>query len=211
MKSRYSGFTMLEMLIVILILGIIAAFAIPQAYQAVKAYRLHSDAAAVAAELNVARFRAASQYAPDRVHVDPSTNSFYLERLCGDNSVPPGSTDPACSGGGATPYTSFSTPMIDGGVQYLSQGDSFTTTNPGGASCPPPAPESLLACGGQTDFYFNTRGMPVQYGGSPLPNGGQAIYLTNPTTGMTDAVVVTMGGRVAVYNWDSVAGAWATR
>ena len=35
------------LLLVVLVLGIIAAFAIPQALTAVKAYRLHSDASAV--------------------------------------------------------------------------------------------------------------------------------------------------------------------
>ena len=114
---EHRGFTMLELLLVVLILGIIAAFAIPQALNAVKAYRLHSDASAVASQFNVARFRTTSQNAPYRVNIQTSTNppSFELERLCGST---PASVDSNCT----SPYQPFSTVRIESGAQYLSTG-----------------------------------------------------------------------------------------
>lgn len=50
MPKRECGFSLLELLVVIIILGIIVAMPIPQALTAVKAYRLHADAAVVACD-----------------------------------------------------------------------------------------------------------------------------------------------------------------
>ncbi len=187
------GFTLLEMLIVIIILGIIVAFAVPEAYNGVKAYRVHSDATSMVEELNLARFRATSQNVPYEVHIDTANNEFYLERLCT-----------------TTPFTSC-TALLEGGDQYVSTEDSFTLTNPG-TSCPPPAPDSFSACAGTTDFYFNSRGMPVDVNGSPIANGGEVIYVAGPATlGLTDAVTVTVGGQINSYDWDVVATNWILR
>ena len=56
MKRQNPGFSMLEILVVIAIVGIIAAFALPGAINFVKGYRLHANASSIAAQLNVTRF-----------------------------------------------------------------------------------------------------------------------------------------------------------
>jgi hypothetical protein len=50
--------------------------------------------------------------------------------------------------------------------------------------------------------------MPVDSSGSPVANGGALIYLTN-SAGLTDAVVVSVGGLIGVYNWDGTG--WKAR
>ena len=69
--NRMRGFTMIELLIVMIVMGIVATFAIPQSMNAVRGYRLHSSTSAVAAQLSVTRFRSTSQFAPYRVRMVP--------------------------------------------------------------------------------------------------------------------------------------------
>ena len=176
------GFSLLELLVVIIILAIVAAFAIPADLTSLRGYRRHSDAAAVASQMNVTRFRATSQYTPYRLTLDISNGTFAIERL----------------------NTSYSAPTVELGSVNLSRGNSFTTTNPGGSTYP----GTITGGAAATSFYFNTRGMPVDNSGSPVSNGGALIYLTN-NAGLTDAVVVSVGGRIGIYNWDGTA--WKAR
>jgi len=200
MKREY-GFTMLELLVVVLIIGLIAVVAIPQALTAVKAYRLHSDAAAFAGQLNVARFRATSQNTPYRVTVSTSVapHTFQMERLCGST---PASVDASCTG----PYQPR-TNGLEGGTQPISRGNSFITTNPGGTTA---YPGTITGGTAATVFYFNTRGMPVDANGNPLSQGGAVLYLTN-NSNLTDAVVVSVGGRVSTYQWKPSTSTWMSR
>lgn len=81
MKQKNQGFSLLEILVVIAIVGIIAAFALPSALTFVKGYRLHANASAIAAQLNVTRFRATSQYTPYRLSIDTSAGTSSRQRL----------------------------------------------------------------------------------------------------------------------------------
>lgn len=205
--SRYStcsGYSLVEMLIVILVAAIVTAIAIPQLLATLKDYRLHGDASAIAAQLNVTRFRATSQYTPFRMNITPgaSLQIFSTERLCG--------TDLDCQPAAAPcvqSYMPYLQPDIESGSQYLSSGISFSTTNPGGTVLPP----SLGGTGtGSTVFYFNTRGLPVDCTGTPLTNGGAVIYLKNGSN-LSDAVVVTVGGGISIYSWNAHSNSWVAR
>ncbi len=209
---------MLELMIVVLIFLVIAAIAIPQAWTAIKIYKLHSDATSVSSMLNVSRMEAASNYAPFRLVVNVSANSYWDEHLCGNTSS---TTDSNCT----SAYNSFSTafippllklPKIPSGVQYLSQGDSFASCLPSVVTAgkyPGEISANPSGCPTNPDpfyIYFNTRGSPVDSSGSPLINGGAVVYFTNASN-QVDAVTVAVGGGVAIYNWDKVAGAWEKR
>jgi Tfp pilus assembly protein FimT len=203
--GKDSGFSMIEILLVVLVTGTIVAMAIPQAYQAVKAYRLHADAGSLAVQINVARMRAGSQFKPYRVVIDIAAGTYWREALCGSTSA---TADAACT----SPYKALTTPVIEGGTQYAIQGDAFSSCRPASASSaypgtiqadPSPCPDPLYV-------YFNTRGAPVDNAGNPLGNGGAAVYVRNQNN-LVDAVTVTIGGAVTTWNWDTASNSWIRR
>jgi hypothetical protein len=156
----------------------------------------------VAAQLNVTRFRATSQFAPFRLNIDTTTtpHTFYMERLCGET---PASIDSNCT----SPYQPFTTRQIEGGRIPLSAGNVFTATNPGATTA---YPGTITGGTAVAVFFFNTRGMPVDNLGNPVANGGVMTFLTN-NAGLTDAVAVSVGGQIRVYNWDVSTSAWIAR
>ena len=205
-SSLDTAFTMLESLIVVTVAGIIAAMVVPQAYQAVKAYRLHADASALADQLNLARMRAASQFAPYRVVVNVASGTYWREELCGDTST---STDSTCT----SAYNTFTTPVIEGGTQYALEGDSFSGCRPsaiGTSSYPGTIQADPTPCPDPVEIYFNTRGAPVDSSGDPLGSGGAVIYIRNQYN-QVDAVTVAIGGAVTVWNWDAASSSWVKR
>ncbi|MBI4167109.1 MAG: prepilin-type N-terminal cleavage/methylation domain-containing protein [Acidobacteria bacterium] len=199
--SGDKGFSMIELLTVVLIIGLIAVMALPGALTGVKAYRLHSNATALSTQLGMARLRATSQNTPYRVQIAMAAapHQFSLDRLCGTTPV---SVDSNCS----APYQAR-TGGTEFGPQPVDLGVSFITTNPGGTSS---YPGTITGGTASTVFYFNTRGMPVDSTGNPLTNGGVVIYLTNGLN-LTDAVVVSVGGRVSTYQWMPSTSTWTLR
>ena len=182
MRRNNSGFSMLELLIVIAIIGIIAVMALPSAWNFVKGYRLHTDASAIASQLNVSRFRATSQYTPYRLNVTASTRTFSMDRMS----------------------TTYGSPAIEVGFG-LSQGISFLTTCPVSAK-PGNIPSSVTA--GSTAVYFNTRGLPVDTTGTPTNTN--VFYLKNDND-LYDAITVSLGGRITVWNYNVATTTWIAR
>jgi prepilin-type N-terminal cleavage/methylation domain-containing protein len=207
MNRRSVGFSMIEIMVVILIMGIIIAIALPMANNALKGYKLHADATSIASYLNVVRMKAASQFKPYRLIVDTSAGTYTMERLCGDT---PSTADSNCTGTYSA-YQEFSTPVYEGGTQYISQGSTFSSCRPTfitGSSYPGTIIGDLSPCPTILYMYFNTRGSPVNNQGNPMANGGEVLYIYNQNH-LTDAVTVALGGRVSVSSWSG--SAWVTR
>ena len=197
---------MLELLVVLTVVGIIAAMAIPQAYQAIKAYRLHADATGLAGQLNVARMRAASQFAPYREVINTTSGTYWQEKLCGETLA---SADADCT----SPYDAMTTAGIEGGTQYAMEGNTFSSCRPAflsGSSYPGAIQADPSPCPNPLEIYFNTRGVPVESDGDPLGNGGAVIYVRNQNN-LVDAVTVAIGGAVIVWNWDTASNTWVKR
>ncbi|MGE5327350.1 MAG: Tfp pilus assembly protein FimT/FimU, partial [Deltaproteobacteria bacterium] len=201
MRKTSRGFSMLEILVVLLIMGIVAAFALPTAISHLRDYRLHSDAQAIASYLNVVRMKAASQYAPYRLVVDINGGTYTMEELCGAKTTTDNS---ACNGSGTAPaYIPLSTPKLVGGTQYAETGDTLLSCKPASVtSFPSGITGDVSPCPNTVYFYFNTRGSPVDGSGNPMPSppGGDVLYMQSKN-GLTDAITVSLGGRVSVSTW----------
>ncbi len=181
------GFTIVELLLVMVVFGIISVFAIPQGLIAVRGYRLHSSTSAVAAQLSLTRFRATSQFAPYRLSFTSGQRTFTMQRLTSSYAVPTGGED------------------SEEEQHFASEGISFLATNPTSAK-----PDPVTVDAGATAVYFNTRGVPVDSSGDPVTNGGYAIYLENEDD-LYDAITISIGGRVSLWGWDPSGSSWTRR
>ncbi len=112
--TRETGFTILETLMVVALIGVIATIAIPQFSNSIAYFRLSGDARSVSNSVALAKMRAASNFSKTRLYVSTATNWHRVERA--DNSSPPHWT-------------------AEGGVTYLS---TYTSFSFGSVSTPPP-------------------------------------------------------------------------
>lgn len=186
---RDSGLSLMELMVVAIVIGIVAAIAIPQAISSLRGYRLHSDAMAISSYINLARMRSSSQNAPYRLVMNMAEGTYWIEKLCG--------MDPAC----ASPYAGYSPAQVEYATQYISQGNAFSSCRPGvvaATAFPGTVTADPSTCTDPLYMYFNTRGTPVDSAGLPLTNGGIAAYITNPNN-MVDAVTTSPGGLASTW------------
>jgi Tfp pilus assembly protein FimT len=143
------AFTLLEAIVVVAIILVLAAIAIPLMQAALLNYRTVGDARSIASQLGLARMRAASNFTRARLNFNLTANTYQLEVW-----------DKASNA-----Y------QVERGVQALSQGVTFgfgNITTPAGS-------QSTIAQ--TTPITFNSRGISVDSSGNPTANG--AIYITN--------------------------------
>ncbi len=193
MRKKSLGFSLLEILVVLLIMGIMTAIALPSALSSLKGYRLHGDATAIASYLNIVRMKSASQYAPYRLVVSVGAGTYTMEKLCG---LTTSAVDAAC----VSAYSAYTTAQTEGGTQYISQGNTFSSCRPAfiaGTAYPGTIAGDPSPCPDPLYMYFNTRGSPVDNTGNPLGNGGAVLYIQNQNQ-LVDAITVSLGGRVSV-------------
>lgn len=164
--NRQCGFSLIDVLGAIVVMGILAATAIPMTASAVRGERLKGDANAVVNSLALAKMRAASHSSRARLFVDTSTNSFVIQTW--DRT--------------ANAWTT------EDGVTYTSSG---VTVGFGTLDTPPPNTQVAIAMspqcrddegndiGNTSCVVFNSRGIPIDAIGAPA--GGNAIYITDGT------------------------------
>lgn len=192
MAKRSRGFSTLEVLLVMVVSLVIAAFAIPGFEQVKRTLRISGDARNLNGAINQAKIQAAADFSESRLFIDlgaTQINTFHVDvwnkagnggagcwQVVGDVNNP-------CYAPGRSP------------VQYLSQGVSFGFN---GVGAPPANTQAAISQGtagerctpvngkrvGQLAttacIQFNSRGIPVDINtGVPTGNGG--VYITDAT------------------------------
>jgi type II secretory pathway pseudopilin PulG len=184
--DRSRGFSTLEVLMVMFVSLVIAAFAIPGFNQVRRTLRISGDARDLNAAINQAKLLAAADFTRARVYIDlgfSNVNTFHVDvwnkanncwQVVGDVNNP-------CLTPGVSP------------VQYLAPGVSFGT---GGVGAPPPntqpngigqAPRCYNVHGNRFGqvvttacITFSSRGIPIDPN-TALPNPNDAVYITDNT------------------------------
>ena len=186
------GFSLLEVVVVVGLIGVISAIAVPMFGNAIASFRLSGDARSISNAVAVAKMRAASDFSRSRLYVDLDDRTFHMERWDKDAS----------------------TWVSEGGTTSLSTGVSFSY---GVVTTPPPNTQGTLgqaaACiddmgmtiANTACFMFNSRGIPIN--ASFAPNGADALYLTDGsavyaiTVAATGMLRLWRGLPVAIPAW----------
>ena len=165
--AREHGFSLIDILMVVALLGVVAGIAIPVTGNAVAGQKFKNDAQAITNMVGLAKMRASAAYTRARVRIDTSARTFVLERW--DKTA------------GAW--------VAEGVPATLSNGVTFSF---GSVATAPPNTQTAIgfspACrvgvtaasatvANSHCIVFNSRGLPVD--GAGLAFGGHALYLTD--------------------------------
>jgi prepilin-type N-terminal cleavage/methylation domain-containing protein len=200
------GFSLVELMVVILILGILLAIAISSIASITRIYRVAGDGRGIAAELVVARMRAAADFTHARVYVDLTGNTFHLEVW--NKASGCWKTD-----GDANACTQATSP-----VTSLAQGDTFGfgsisagPTAATGAAAQAPACTAGVAGAAAGANIANTACIEINSRGYPVDStntivASDAIYLTNNQK-LFSAIAVSISGQPTAYSYSG--STWA--
>lgn len=143
------GFSLIELMVVVIILIILSALAIPVISSMTQSLRISGDIRGISAQLSLARMTAASKGAKTQLNFNLTANTYQIEVY----------------------NSSAGAYQLQGGVTSLSNSDSFGF----GSLTTPAGQQSTIA--ETSPIYFNSRGIATDSSGNATANS--AIYVTN--------------------------------
>jgi len=188
-----SGFSAIELLIAVAILGSIAAIAVPMSGSMVDDIRLRGDAQSLSSAVALTKMTGAAQFTRARLRVNQAAGTYQIET-----------------------WQTTGTPgwVTEGGTRQLSPGGQFGA---GAVTAPPPDSQQVLAqpaacldaegtaMAGTSCVIFNSRGLPVSAAGAPIT--AQVVYMRGPTG--VFGIVVGATGQMQVWRTTATAnGTW---
>lgn len=187
------GFSLLELVIVIAVIAIIIAVALPDLSSFNRTYKIRNDADKLVDLINLARMRSVSTFSRVQVSCSSTTNQCTLQ---------------------SKPYGA-STWVADSNTQTvnLSQGVSFGV--PGGASVGAGGQSAVAPYQGsqaQSISYamiFNSRGLPIVDNATGTAVSDYALYLVGPGNSSM-AIAADSSGQSSLYTLNGSAWQLAT-
>lgn len=224
-RRARAGFTVVEIALVLAIIGIAAAMAIPS-YQTMTAHSRMRDASiAVSDAMAIARARAISTGSNVVVYFNTGLNAGSdicnnpLEDLNGtpvpililNDGLPGNATANCCIDPGDTIEVRYAVGGVGWGTQFATAAVPNDPDNAGNYSN---GPTFTDPAGVSTEWVlFRPDGVPVGFadnGGPCAPgqigSGGGALYLSNNER--DKAIVLTPLGGTKVHTWERAAGVW---
>lgn len=163
------GFSLVELLMVVAIMGVLAAITVPMSGNAIRYIKVSGDARDLANATAVTKMRAAAKFTQARLYIDKVGKTYYVQTY--DKSTSTWVTE-----GGSTTlantvsfgYGPVATPPAN--TQTAIDQAPLCKSNPVPPN--PPVDVANTAC-----IVFNSRGIPIDSTGSPF--GDDAIYVTD--------------------------------
>jgi Tfp pilus assembly protein FimT len=211
-RISWGGTSLIEMMLVVSISIILLAIAIPSVTTIMRNYRIGGDTRAIAAQLNLARMRAAAGFTHARVYASLNGNTFHLEiwNKVGDATHPSGCWQTDGDSNACTQSTSPVTSLAQGdtfGFGSISAGPTAATSPAAQAPACTPGVAGASAGSGIANtacVEFNSRGYPVNSTNQIVAS--DAIYITNNLK-IYAAVAVSISGQPTSYGYGG--SAWA--
>jgi prepilin-type N-terminal cleavage/methylation domain-containing protein len=199
-RGSNAGFSLIEILIVVTVIAIITAMAIPVFSSILRNLRADGDMRALAGDVALAKMRAAASFSKARVLVDTSARSFQVEvwNKTSNSWVAEGGTQ-SLSNGVSYGYGSLSVPPPNTqatiGQAPACQSNSETVAGSAGTS-------TTLKC-----VVFSSRGIPVDNTGVPITAG--ALYISDNAS--VEAITVSATGLIRTWRSPIASANWQKR
>jgi prepilin-type N-terminal cleavage/methylation domain-containing protein len=181
------GFSLIEMMMALAIMGVLAAVALPIMSNALKNEKISGDARDISNYISVAKMRAAAKFTQARIYVDLTGNQYQLQ-TCNDPKTLP------CQAWTAENAWVALSSAGSFGFGSISSAPSNTQTTIGQATlCKDGSPLADVA--NSACVIFNSRGIPVDTSGAPT--GGYALYINDGI----DCYGITVAGTGFIRTW----------